>query len=67
MGKRDLIIYVALKHWEDLQNERKVFHYKYCKNVRLTSINSSALQLNWSKLQWLEELTILSMLLLQVT
>lgn len=29
MGKRDLIIYVALKHSEELQNEWKVFHYRY--------------------------------------
>lgn len=74
MGKRDLIIYVALKHSEELQNEWKVFHYSekyftiyfYCKKVRLMSINFSALQLNQSKLLWLEELTILIMLLPEV-
>lgn len=65
MGKRDLIIYVALKYTEGLQNARKVFHYKYF-TVK-TSINFSALQLNQSTLLWLEKLTISSMLLLEVT
>lgn len=58
MGERDLIIYVALKNSEELQNKGQVFHYKYCKNVILTSINLAAVQLNQSKPPWFKELNI---------
>lgn len=42
MDKRDLIISVALKNSEELQNKGLGFHYKYCQNVRLSSINLAA-------------------------
>lgn len=61
MGKRDLVIYVALKKWEEFQNKEQVFHHKYCKNARLTSINLTAVQLNQSKSPWFRELNILNL------
>lgn len=61
MGKRDLIIYVALKISEELQNKGQVFQYKYCKNVRLTSINLAYVLLNQSKSPRFEELNILNL------
>lgn len=61
MGKRDLIICVAPKNSEELQNKGQGFNYKYCKNRRLTSINLAAVQLNQSKSPRFKELNTLNL------